>query len=161
VSPLLLLVGLLVVACDGRPILFRQQRLGRGRVPFEILKFRTMTDDRPTRLGTLLRRSGLDELPQLMNIASGSMRFIGPRPLTELDVIRLEWDTPYYDTRWRVPPGLTGLAQLSPICHRRMSWFLDDHYARHRSRLLDLKIVAASCILVVAGKDRTKAWFWR
>lgn len=160
-SPLLAVVALAIVVVDRRPVLFRQQRLGLGKRPFEIVKFTTMAEGTPTRLGRVLRSCGLDELPQLANIVAGQMRFIGPRPLTSYDVERLEWGSPFYETRWLVRPGLTGFAQLSPVCHRRMSWFLDDYYATHRSALLDLKIVAASCAVVVAGKERTKVWFWR
>lgn len=161
ISPLLLVLCLLIMLADGRPVLFRQQRLGRGRRPFEILKLKTMVAGEVTRLGRLLRRCGLDELPQLVNIACGDMRFIGPRPLTDGDVLRLGWDGAAYDSRWLVPPGLTGLAQLAPTCHRRVSWFLDDHYARHRSALLDAKVVGASLLVVVVGKDRAKALVWR
>jgi lipopolysaccharide/colanic/teichoic acid biosynthesis glycosyltransferase len=160
-TPLLLVLALLVLVCDGRPVLFRQARLGTGRRPFDILKLRTMVGDQVTRLGRVLRTTGLDELPQLANIAAGDMRFIGPRPLTEADVARLCWDSAEHDSRWLVPPGITGYAQFAPVCDRDVSWSLDDHYARNRSVPLDLRIVVASGAALVLGKRRAKEWFWR
>jgi lipopolysaccharide/colanic/teichoic acid biosynthesis glycosyltransferase len=160
-APLLLVLVLLVLVCDGRPVLFRQVRLGTGRSPFHILKLRTMAGGQVTRLGRVLRATGLDEIPQLANIAAGHMRFIGPRPLTQADVARLCWDSAEHDSRWLVPPGITGYAQFAPVCDRAVSWSLDDHYARNRSVVLDLRIVLASGAALVLGKQRAKAWFWR
>src|SRR6186713_1995399 len=79
---------------DGWPVLFRQERLGRDRLPFAILKFRSMRDGRITRVGRLLRATGLDELPQFVNILRGDMSAVGPRPLTAADVTRLGWTEP-------------------------------------------------------------------
>lgn len=158
-APLLVVLAVLV-RLDGGPVLFRQTRLGVGRRPFTIHKLRTMREGQVTRIGRFLRGTGLDELPQLADIALGRMRFIGPRPLTEADVMRLEWGSPAYDGRWLVAPGLTGFAQLAPVCDRAVSWSLDDFYARHRSARLDLRITAASCLALVAGKERAKGWFW-
>jgi lipopolysaccharide/colanic/teichoic acid biosynthesis glycosyltransferase len=159
VSPLVALLALLV-RLDGGPALFRQTRLGVGRAPFTIYKLRTMHDGQVTGLGRVLRRTGLDELLQLVNIARGEMRFIGPRPLTGADVVRLEWDRPEFDSRWQVAPGLTGYAQFAPVCDRAVSWSLDDFYARHRTAGLDLRITVASCVALVLGKQRAKGWFW-
>lgn len=160
-APVLAVLALAVRILDGRPVLFRQVREGVGRRPFEILKFRTMRDGSVTRVGAVLRRTGLDELPQLVNIARGEMRFIGPRPLTGDDVARLEWDSAAHDVRWQVAPGLTGYALLASTCDRRLSWSLDEHYARHRSPGLDLRILLASAAALVVGKQRAKGWFWR
>ena len=100
---------------DGRPILFRQERVGRARRPFHVLKFRSMRGDRVTRVGKLLRATGLDELPQFLNILRGEMSAVGPRPLTASDIRRLGWDAPRYDFRpllraggigWDYGPGL-------------------------------------------------------
>jgi lipopolysaccharide/colanic/teichoic acid biosynthesis glycosyltransferase len=159
VAPLVAVLALLV-RLDGGPALFRQTRLGAGRAPFTIHKLRTMRDGAVTPVGRVLRRTGLDELPQLVDIARGRMRFIGPRPLTEADVARLEWDGAERDERWQVPPGLTGYAQFAPVCDRAVSWSLDEFYVRHRSAALDLKITAASCAALVLGKQRAKGWFW-
>ena len=161
VAPLLLAVSAAVLLLDGRPLVFRQQRLGRDKVPFEILKLRTMADGDITRLGGVLRRTGLDELPQLVNIARGDMRFIGPRPLTEYDVERLGWAGPEYDDRWLVSPGLTGYAQFAPVCDKELSHRLDDYYAHRRTLALDLKITAASAAVLVLGKRRVKELMFR
>ena len=159
VAPLVAVLAL-VVRLDGGPSLFRQTRLGVSRAPFTIHKLRTMRNGRVTAIGRVLRRTGLDELPQLFDIARGRMRFIGPRPLTEADVQRLEWDGPDRDARWQVPPGLTGYAQFSPVCDRALSWSLDEFYVRHRSPGLDARITMASCAALVVGKQRAKGWFW-
>src|SRR5204863_5033824 len=112
-SPIMAAIAAAIFLEDGRPVLFRQDRLGRQRRPFAILKFRSMRDGRITRVGRLLRATGLDELPQFLNILRGEMSAVGPRPLAAEDVARLGWTTARHDFRWRVAPGLTGLAQLA------------------------------------------------
>ena len=97
---------------DGRPVLFRQPRLGLRRRPFSILKIRTMRGGQVTRVGRVLRGTGLDEIPQFINILAGEMSAVGPRPLTEADVLRLGWNSAAFDFRWAHKPGLTGLAQI-------------------------------------------------
>src|SRR5262245_35549685 len=82
-SPVMALIAVAVLIDDGRPVFFRQQRLGYRRHPFSILKFRSMRDERPTRVGRVLRATGLDEIPQFINILRGEMSAVGPRPLTE------------------------------------------------------------------------------
>jgi lipopolysaccharide/colanic/teichoic acid biosynthesis glycosyltransferase len=111
-APVLAVLGAAILLEDGRPVLFAQSRLGRSRRPFTILTFRSMRDGRVTRVGRLLRATGLDELPQFVNILRGDMSAVGPRPLTDEDATRLGWLTPRHDFRWRVSPGLTGLAQI-------------------------------------------------
>src|SRR6202030_2567970 len=111
-SPAMAAIAGAIVLEDGSAVLFRQERLGRRRRPFIVLKFRSMRDGRITRVGRLLRATGLDELPQFINILRGDMSAVGPRPLTVADVTRLGWMAPRYDFRWRVLPGLTGLAQV-------------------------------------------------
>jgi putative colanic acid biosysnthesis UDP-glucose lipid carrier transferase len=125
--PLFLAVALLIKAESQGPVLFRQKRYGLNRQPFEILKFRTMTvleasggfeqasanDRRVTRIGRFLRRSSLDEMPQLLNVVLGQMSLVGPRPHA------IAMDDTYadmvsdYDDRFLVRPGLTGLAQIT------------------------------------------------
>src|SRR5262245_56976458 len=112
-APMMAVVAAAILIDDGAPLLFRQTRLGYRRRPFDILKFRSMRDGRVTRVGRLLRATGLDELPQFINILRGDMSASGPRPLTAQDVARLGWTAPRHDFRWRVAPGLTGLAQLA------------------------------------------------
>ncbi len=151
-SPVWLLSAALILVCMGRPVLFTQPRVGLGRRLFTIYKFRSMADGAVTPLGRVLRATGLDELPQLINVLRGEMRFVGPRPLTPADVERLKWHTPYHDARWSVPPGLTGPAQLSPRCHAKLSWHHDHHYARRGTRGLDLLILLQSALVPVLGK---------
>ncbi len=109
-----------------------------------------------TFIGSILRKTGIDEIPQLFNILKGDMNFIGPRPLTEFDVKRLQWDSDYYKPRWNVKPGLTGLAQLSPICHKKISYFYDQYYAKNKRLKLDMKILFASILIIFVGKESVK-----
>ena len=125
-APLLLAIALAIRVVDRMPALYCQQRYGRGAVPFTILKFRTMTvaeagrdftqavpgDERITRLGAFLRRSSLDELPQLFNVLVGQMSLVGPRPhalAMEEDIIARY---PRAARRLDMRPGMTGLAQI-------------------------------------------------
>src|SRR4029078_5944564 len=97
----------------GRQLLFRQRRLGRLQRPFEILKFRTMRDERVTRAGRLLRATGLDELPQLLNILRSDRSAVGPRPVTREDALRYRWLDDHAASLWTLTPVLTGLAHLA------------------------------------------------
>lgn len=117
--PVLVMLGLLVAITSGRPVLFRQQRVGRNGEPFSMLKFRSMVNgDNPlvpdpsriTTIGRILRRSSLDELPQLLNVARGQMSLVGPRPMLPAQVDALSNDQAF---RHAVRPGLTGLAQVN------------------------------------------------
>jgi lipopolysaccharide/colanic/teichoic acid biosynthesis glycosyltransferase len=155
-SPVMALIAAAIYAEDGHPILFRQVRLGRGRRPFTILKFRTMRDERITRVGRILRATGLDELPQFVNILRGDMSAVGPRPLADADVRRLGWTAPRFDFRWRVTPGLTGLAQVTGAPSGRQSAGLDRWYVGHPSLLLDIRLVAVSFAINALGKTRVR-----
>lgn len=157
-SPLLLLIAWLIRADDGGPVLFTQLRLGTNRAPFRIYKFRTMRDGSTTRIGRWLRQTGLDELPQLVNVLRGEMSLIGPRPLTSEDVVRLGWDDDAHAVRWSIRPGIIGLAQLYAGRGKRQSWFLDMTYVRDRRLSLDLGIFAATAVIGVVGKRRVRAW---
>ncbi len=156
VSPILLLVSVLLLCVQGFPVFFTQDRIGIRKEPFKIYKFRTMKNEAITPIGKLIRNLGLDELPQLFNIVKGNMAFIGPRPLTSSDITRLQWNTQYHNTRWIVLPGLTGLAQLSPVCHRKMSWFYDAYYSKHKTFGLDLSIVLQTMLIPFIGKQGLK-----
>ena len=157
-APVLLLVAALVSLAiwltDGRPIFFRQWRLGRGRRPFSILKFRTLRDGHTTGVGVWLRRTGLDETAQWFNVLRGEMSWIGPRPLTAEDVVRLGWDRPDHDPRFRLKPGMTGLAQLFAGTSSAWTRGIDRLYRRRRGPALDAWIILWSMACCVLGKAR-------
>ena len=140
----------------GRPVLFRQERAGLGGKIFRILKLRTMRpgegDDRQrlTRTGRFLRRTSLDELPQLFHVLSGKMALVGPRPLPARYLSRF---TPEELRRHEVRPGITGWAQVNG--RNAIDWdhkiALDLWYVKHRSIALDLKIIVLTFARVFAG----------
>lgn len=162
-SPVILIVALLVLVTMGRPILFRQQRPGLHGRPFAMLKFRTMREDpalgtgvasdgrRLTRLGRFLRRTSLDELPELWNILKGDMSLVGPRPLL---MQYLDRYTPQQARRHEVKPGLTGWAQVNG--RNALSWeekfALDTWYVDHRSFFLDVRILLLTAWAVIRPK---------
>jgi Undecaprenyl-phosphate glucose phosphotransferase len=159
-TPVMLVVALLVkMTSPGGPVLFRQERIGMNRRPFIVYKFRTMIPDaetktgpvvaqpddpRTTTLGRFLRRSSLDELPQLMNILRGDMSLVGPRPQPTYFDEKYSVDVPRYLERQRVRPGLTGWAEVNdlrgaaPIGDRTL---YDAYYIENWSLALDLKIL--------------------
>jgi lipopolysaccharide/colanic/teichoic acid biosynthesis glycosyltransferase len=150
-----------LVALDGQPALFRQARLGYRRRPFTILKFRSMADGEITRIGRLLRATGLDELPQFVNILRGEMSAVGPRPLTVETVNRVGWDAREYDFRWHARPGLTGLAQLVGCRSPEAALDLDRAYLTHQSPALDCRLIALSFAVNVLGKTRVQRYLRR
>jgi len=154
-SPVLLLVALLILLEDGRPVLFMQERLGKGMQPFRVYKFRSMRGGRVTRVGRWIRVTGLDEWLQFFNVIKGTMAIAGPRPMTLDDVARLGWHDPEMN-RWRCQPGLTGLAQLFAGKGRHVSRFLDDCYVRHGTLWLDLQLIALSFLVNCVGKHRVR-----
>jgi lipopolysaccharide/colanic/teichoic acid biosynthesis glycosyltransferase len=158
-SPLFLGIALAVKATSPGPIVFRQRRAGYRGVPFTVLKFRTLTDesDRPfdmvlqgdsriTAVGRFLRKTHMDELPQLINVLFGEMSLVGPRP-RPLDVCeKNSTQIVGYKRRFEVRPGLTGLEQLRgrmwSLKHGpRRSLRLELYYIRHQSLWYDLKIL--------------------
>lgn len=156
--PVLAMAGGAILVTGGGPVLFRQKRLGLGRRPFVLFKLRTMRNGAVTPLGRWLRELGIDELPQLVNIVRGDMSLVGPRPLTLADVDRQGWSHPRYDVRWSVRPGLTGPGQLRlrGPCDARVTWRYDRRYARQGSLWTDIAILAASGVVVLAGKQRAR-----
>lgn len=162
-GPIIILVAMLVISFDGPPILFRQSRAGLNGRKFELIKFRTMLhsemgNDRPlsdneriTRIGKLLRRTSLDELPQLWNVIKGEMSLVGPRPLL-MDYLPLYTCEQSY--RHEVKPGITGWAQVNG--RNSISWedrfVLDAWYVDNQSFLLDLKILLLTNIKIVTGE---------
>jgi sugar transferase EpsL len=169
---LLLAIPLAVLALSvrillGRPVLFRQLRPGLHARPFALLKFRTMTDARDehghllpdsvrlTRFGRLLRRTSLDELPELFNVIAGDMSLVGPRPLL-MEYLPLY--TPEQARRHEVRPGITGWAQVNG--RNAISWEekfrLDVWYVDNRSMLLDLRILYTTALKVLTAQGITQ-----
>ncbi len=154
--PVLVAVSLIILIFDGRPIFFAQERIGIGRRPFRILKFRTMKDGEVTNLGNLLRITGIDELPQIWNILKGDMGIVGPRPLTQFDIDRLGWNRKFYDRRWSVLTGITGLSQLYAGMGSRVSFCFDRSYLNNGSFGVDVRIVLLTFVINVFGKKRIR-----
>ena len=155
-APFMVLVMLFILLIDWQNPTFIQERIGINKEPFNIYKFRTMKNNRVTFLGKLLRRSGLDELPQLFNIALGDMKFVGPRPLTEFDITRLGWDGESHSVRWSVTPGITGPAQLINVCDSERSFACDVYYTENKSVGLDFQIFFRSLLVPILGKSKAK-----
>ncbi len=116
--PFLLFVALFLFLLEKKYPLFIQLRFGKNKRLFAIYKFRTMLDGEITQTGKVLRKTGIDELSQLVNVLLGDMSLVGPRPLLESDIIRLGLTGDYYAKRWKIRPGITGLAQLGSKCHK-------------------------------------------
>lgn len=156
-------IALLVRLNLGSPVLFRQRRPGRDGRPFEIYKFRTMTDGRSgsgepladsarlKRLGRFLRRTSLDELPEFFNVLKGDMSLVGPRPLL---MEYLDLYSPEQARRHEVRPGMTGWAQVNG--RNALSWEEkfehDTWYVDHWSLRLDLKILLSTMMVVARGR---------
>jgi lipopolysaccharide/colanic/teichoic acid biosynthesis glycosyltransferase len=155
-APIMAVIAVVVLVDDGGPVFFRQARLGRRRRPFTILKFRSMRDDRVTRAGRVLRATGLDEIPQFLNILRGDMSAVGPRPLTDADVQRLGWTSAVYDFRWDTRPGLTGLAQIVGAKTAEEALELDRAYVARWKPLLDCQLIALSFAVNALGKVRVQ-----
>jgi lipopolysaccharide/colanic/teichoic acid biosynthesis glycosyltransferase len=173
-SPLLALGALGIKLEGGGPVFFRQTRVGRGGADFELLKLRTMVvgaetqgagyavdrgDARITRVGRLLRRTSIDELPQLWNVLRGEMSIIGPRPTLRYQVERY---TERQRLRLSVRPGLTGWAQVQG--RASLPWAerieLDVWYVEHRSPRVDLEILARTPLALFAGTYKGESGGW-
>jgi len=172
--PFMLLVTLAIFLESGfsGPILYNQIRVKRDGIPFKIFKFRSMTtdaekdgvarwasknDSRITRVGAIIRKGRLDELPQLFNVLYGDMSFVGPRPERPEFVEKLTETIPYYEERHRVKPGLTGWAQ---VCYAYGDTEADSieklqydlYYVKNYSALLDMLILLQTAEVVMLGK---------
>lgn len=179
VLPVMVAVAVLILLTDGRPILFRQVRVGRQGRLFTILKFRTMVtgaermldglkahnerrgplfkmthDPRVTRLGRFLRDSSLDELPQLLNVIRGDMSLVGPRPALPEETLEFRYE--HLAARHQVRPGITGLWQISARHEAGFEAYerLDRMYVERISPRLDLTILLRTVPAVVAGAAR-------
>jgi lipopolysaccharide/colanic/teichoic acid biosynthesis glycosyltransferase len=155
-----LVAGIAVAAWleDSGSPLFAQPRVGRQRSPFTIFKLRSMREQRVTRVGRWLRCTGIDELPQFVNVLRGEMSVVGPRPLTQQDVERLGWHEPPHDWRFSVNPGITGLSQLMAASASRSTRRLDRLYLERQSLLLDLRLIALTLAVNLAGKRNVRRW---
>ncbi|MCS7083000.1 MAG: sugar transferase [Bacteroidota bacterium] len=157
-----IVIPLLILLVDGRPVFYRQKRIGKDGRIFYILKFRTMisdqknphqikwtlpNDSRITKIGRILRKTALDELPQVWNIIKGDMSLVGPRALSEEEHIFWLERIPEYKERLKILPGLTGLSQ---IYNRNDDPYLkvkfDIEYINNMNLLMDIKIIFISII---------------
>jgi exopolysaccharide biosynthesis polyprenyl glycosylphosphotransferase len=192
VLPLLIAGALAVVLADGRPIFFRQRRVGRDGVEFDMLKFRTMRgdascgeadadwaleqlpseteeeaaellqppeEDRQTRVGAILRKFSIDELPQLFNVLAGQMSLVGPRPERTHYVNLFEQSVYRYGDRHRVKSGITGWAQVNGLRGKtsladRVEW--DNYYIENWSLWLDLKIALRTALAVLRSSRQVE-----
>lgn len=153
--PITIIVFLLAFK-EKHPIFFKQKRIGKNKTSFEILKFQTMVNQKPTPTGQFLRKTGLDELPQFFNVLKGDMSIVGPRALTQFDIERLGWDDKYHEIRWNLKPGITGFAQIYGGQNRKTSWFWDKHYIKNNNPLIDYAIICASFLMNIFGKTKVR-----
>ncbi len=166
-SPLLLLISILIKLEDGGRVLFVQYRLGKDRIPFKIYKFRTMKenhdnpeiraylgDNRITRIGAVLRKTSLDELPQLFNILKGEMAIIGPRPVLPEEAKAAEGEFPY-EKRFSCLPGLccTIDIQYRAAADRMLQYKMDVSYAENIKFSGDVIIAIKTAVTVLTGKN--------
>ena len=164
--PILIILSILVFLSIGSPIFFKQERIGKNNKPFIMYKFRTIREpkdgenrllsdaDRVTKVGAFLRKTSLDELPEIINVIKGEMSLVGPRPLLDL---HLELFNDQQLKRHDVKPGMTGLAQV--MGRQSLSFTqrtdLDVKYVDNLSLWLDIKIIIKT-VLVVLGADGIK-----
>ena len=168
-SPVLLVFAVSILMSMGAPVLLRQERLGRDMKPFVLVKFRSMVKDaeklsgpvlacdddpRITPLGRVMRTYRIDELPQLVNILRGEMSFVGPRPERAFFVERFLQEIPGYRERYRMKPGVTGLAQISgsyaTTAQRKLKY--DLIYLYHQNLLMDVQILFDTVRVVLTGR---------
>jgi len=168
--PLLILAALAIWLESPGPILYRQTRIGAHGAPFQILKFRSMREDaeadgarwaeiddrRVTRVGRVIRRFRIDEIPQAVNVLAGEMSFVGPRPERPEFVDLLRREIPNYDLRHLVKPGLTGWAQVkcaygASVADARRKLQYDLYYLQHDGPMLDLKVALMTVRVVLFG----------
>ena len=170
--PTILLTALAIKLDSRGPILYRQERVGRDGATFDIYKFRTMQadaeksgvpqwaavrDPRVTAIGSVLRMTRIDELPQLLNVLRGEMSFVGPRPERPFFVENLSREIPFYSERHRVRPGITGWAQINypygaSIKDARAKLSYDLYYIKNYSFLFDLLIILSTAHAVLVNK---------
>ncbi|MDX6696490.1 MAG: hypothetical protein QOF02_4093 [Blastocatellia bacterium] len=169
--PIALLTALLIRLESPGPVLYRQERVGKNGRPFTIMKFRSMRvdaekdgpvwarseDDRTTRVGRIIRKIRVDELPQFWNILRGEMSFVGPRPERPHFVSQLALEIPYYEQRHLIAPGLTGWAQIkypygSSVEDARQKLQYDLYYIKNQSLVLDAVILFETVKTILFGR---------
>lgn len=169
-SPLIIIISILIKLTSPGPVFFTQERLGKNGQHFRIIKFRTMivdaeksglhidteNDPRITKIGGILRRFSLDEIPQLLNVISGSMSFVGPRPpVTYFPYEEYKNYPDWAKKRFEMRPGITGLAQVT--VRNSVPWDdrieLDNKYISNFSVLLDLKVLIQTAVKVFKADD--------
>jgi len=167
-APFLTVIAVLVKWDSNGPALYRQTRVGRAGLPFQIAKFRTMRTDaeaqgatfaqeddpRVTRVGAFIRRTRIDEIPQIFNVIKGDMSLVGPRPERPFFVNQLRRKIPYYLERHRIKPGITGWAQINyqytaTITDTTVKTEYDLYYVKNCSLFLDLIIVLQTLRVVL------------
>jgi sugar transferase (PEP-CTERM system associated) len=171
-SPTMLLTAILIVLEDGFPIFYRQQRVGQGGRVFDVIKFRSMrndaekdgrpqwaarNDDRVTRVGQIIRKLRIDELPQLLNVLRGEMSLVGPRPERPFFVDQLNRDVPFYAARHSVKPGVTGWAQVryhygASVNDAVEKLQYDLYYVKNHTLFLDLVVLLETVRVVLTGE---------
>ncbi len=171
-SPVMLLTVIAILIENGFPILYRQERVGQGGRTFSVIKFRSMrtdaevdgkprwavsNDDRVTRVGRLIRKLRVDELPQLFNVLKGDMSLVGPRPERPFFVDQLSHQIPYYGARHSIKPGVTGWAQVrypygASVDDAAQKLQYDLYYVKNHSLFLDLVIFLETIEVVVTGR---------
>jgi sugar transferase (PEP-CTERM system associated) len=169
--PVMLIAAVCIICETGRPVLYRQERVGQGGRSFTIYKFRSMSmgaesdgkprwaganDDRTTRAGRFMRKTRIDELPQIFNVLKGEMSFVGPRPERPYFVDKLRERVPYYALRHSVKPGITGWAQVrypygASVEDAIQKLQYDLYYVKNHTLFLDLVILAATVEVVLWG----------
>lgn len=169
--PLALMTALAIKLESSGPIFYRQERVGQNEKHFTLFKFRSMTQDaeakvgpvwatendpRVTRVGAIIRKLRIDEIPQMINVLKGEMSFVGPRPERPFFVERLKQNIPYYDLRHSVKPGITGWAQISyrygdseQDAVEKLQY--DLYYIKHMSPVFDLQIIFESFKVILFG----------
>lgn len=171
--PLSLIAALLIKLESPGPILYKQKRTGQYNEEFKVYKFRSMRSDaekngaqwaskndvRVTKVGKFIRKTRIDEIPQLINVLQGTMSIVGPRPEREVFIKDLEQEIPYYRFRHAVKPGVTGLAQVSypygaSVEDAVWKHKYDIYYIKHHSSMLDLKILLLTVKTVIFGMGR-------
>ncbi len=169
--PVALVTALLIKLESPGPALYKQERVGKNGRPFTIMKFRSMRldaekngpvwaqtgDDRTTRVGRVIRKIRVDEIPQFWNILKGEMNFVGPRPERPHFVAQLAEEIPFYEQRHLIPPGLTGWAQIkypygSSIEDARQKLQYDLYYIKNQSLVLDAVIIFETVKTILFGR---------